>query len=357
RTIRTVDGAGNETHYRYNPDGTLFEQSSGDNLLAYTYDSDGRIETVSDAIGNTTSYVYKPSGRLHLDTNTLGHSRQYFYDNVGNLTRYVNRDGLITNSRYDDWNRRTHEYWVDPQHASGELSGSENATALNVIQSHFDSHGNLYSIADNQTNIDYQFSSSGVLLQESTSVEGFENTVSLDFAFDSLGRLDSRSLTIGGADAPQLTDQYRYDSFQRVDQITRSNFDGTGLIAGIHRDRENRLTGINTAVVHPSATTQMVDTQYAYNAQGLLQTIGHDPVATNGDPLQYQLTYIENSAQLRSVDSALDGLQQFTYDDARQIDTVQSSAIEQPIDYDFDAAGNRSVVTNADGSTDEFIFD
>ncbi|MEL6897374.1 MAG: lamin tail domain-containing protein, partial [Planctomycetota bacterium] len=57
------------------------------------------------------------------------------------------------------------------------------------------------------------------------------------------------------------------------------------------------------------------------------------------------------------MESALGGLQQFTYDDARQIDTVQLSVIDQPIDYDFDAAGNRSVVTNADGSTDEFIFD
>jgi len=155
----------------------------------------------------------------------------------------------------------------------------------------------------------------------------------------------------------QFSDTIGYDAFGRLNEISRDNsgLPGAasrgGVKANFHYDAVGRLDKVESKVKRTSGTlSDVVKTDYVFDTSGRLGTIKHAFLlsggGTNPTSLDYTNTYFNKTTLLKSTHSAVDGLQQFTYDAAKQLDTVLSSVIVQPSDYNFDANGNRTGVVN-----------
>jgi RHS repeat-associated protein len=75
-------------------------------IASFTYNSQHRPLTYTDAAGQTTTYTYNGAGQATQVTNPLGQTTRYEYDGLGYLTRIVNANGLTAASfTYDAFGR------------------------------------------------------------------------------------------------------------------------------------------------------------------------------------------------------------------------------------------------------------
>ncbi|QDT07270.1 putative deoxyribonuclease RhsB [Rubripirellula lacrimiformis] len=341
RMIQETDSLGITTEYSYYDNGQLRRQRSGDNVTTYTYDAAGRRQTLEDSAGNITSWTYDPLGRVQADANPTGALRTFQYDAAGNVTQVTNRDGLVTQYEYDNLGLLTGEYWMDPDAPSQYVKEFEFL---------YDPDGSLRWVSDADTVNALSHDGFGRLRSESSFVMAFDDWATVHFDYNPFGDRTVRELDVPATSGTELSDVYGYDSFGRTNSIDRDNGPGRGgLQASFGYDQASRLTAVTTG----TTTGPVVDTEYQFDAAGRLHSIQHDLLQNAGGTspaeLNYTLTYGDKTTLLRQIYSNLDGVQSFTYDAAGQLDQVQSTLIDQPNDYDFDAAGNRIRV--ADGNS------
>lgn len=72
--------------YRYDANGRLDEVQTGGRIATYTYDTLGRLATLTDPLGQTDSLFYDSADRLERQVLWGGRVVQYDYDAAGNLT-------------------------------------------------------------------------------------------------------------------------------------------------------------------------------------------------------------------------------------------------------------------------------
>jgi len=91
-TTKSVDPAGRETRYTYDPannrDLLTVERKNGSNyekLKGATYYGNHLPHTVTDASGQTTTLAYNAHGQLETATNALGKTTAWHYDTLGRL--------------------------------------------------------------------------------------------------------------------------------------------------------------------------------------------------------------------------------------------------------------------------------
>lgn len=135
KVTRETDPAGRVTSYVYAPNGIdLLEvhnlTGSQDDLLAkYTYNTQHRPLTATDASGQTTTFTYNTFGQVHTVTNpknetttltydangylqgiqgpVTGALTSFTYDGVGRIQSVTNPDGYTLSYAYDNLDRRT----------------------------------------------------------------------------------------------------------------------------------------------------------------------------------------------------------------------------------------------------------
>ena len=96
RVTQRIDPVGRQIDFVYASnqiDLLQVQQQTGSGmatLATYTYNSQHRPLTSTDAAGQTTTYAYNSAGQLTQSTNPLGQTTTYEYDNLGNLIRIVN---------------------------------------------------------------------------------------------------------------------------------------------------------------------------------------------------------------------------------------------------------------------------
>lgn len=191
--------ASQEVGYTYNPDGTvdtLTWKSGGTTVQSwsYSYDGAGRVDTVSNSLGESTTYAYDGEGKILTQSNSNGTSeiRTYNEDRnwptlveqkvgattfasyaleydgglntVGNLTEVTERDGSVMTYGYDTLYRLESEtrtgtgpysrtYGYDLANNVTTVNGSafatyDNGNKFNTISGgskSYDSRGNLIS--------------------------------------------------------------------------------------------------------------------------------------------------------------------------------------------------------------------
>ncbi|WP_228052109.1 RHS repeat-associated core domain-containing protein [Tychonema sp. LEGE 07199] len=322
--------SGNSIEYKYES-GQVSEVKTPTRTTGYTYDSEGRLKTVStpdmgtvtydyDSLGNLwkTSYpnnlvetrIYDSLGRLDLvktvkvDPVTkvelqVVSSYDYAVDNVGNRKEVVENSGRKVEYKYDDLNRLLEEKITNDPSGKNRVVG-------------------------------YTYDAVGNRLSKTDSVSGVTT-----YIYNGLNQL-STSTTNGVATI------YSYDSNGNlISEVTGSS----STVYRWANDGENRLMGVT---VNEGGVTRNVG--YQYNAQGI--RVGK---VVDGVETRYLIDELQPYSQVVEEYDAggnAKGSYVYGYDLVGKLQGGQSSF------YHVDGLGSTRVLTNGLGAvTDSYSYD
>ena len=298
-----TDGSGNTVQVDSDPSARTETVTGPDPRLTTitTYDADGNVakqDMVFDGRRITTSTTYDDLRLPEVSTDGLGHDSVADYDAKGNLTKLVDRDGVVTDVKYNDKGAPT-EYKVDgvvkqtfaydPQY--GDLLRVDYPGTGLFATFTYDSRGRLATTTDaggeTYTTVydtngfpDYQdgpegrtdstYSAGGKLL----SVKDPTGDVTT-YGYDDAGRLTSVK------DGRDKTWSYTYDEYgllktetDPVGKVTRHTYDASGRL----KTTEDRNGVVTTLTYGPDgqvtrrSSTDGTFTDYTYDALGRLET-------------------------------------------------------------------------------------
>ncbi len=248
---------------------------------------------------------YDERGRHSAITDTLGHVTEYGYDKQGRLittTRYLDGQPVTTLSHYDVFGNRVGQ------------TDARGSTTTYV----YDGYGRLKTTA----------SPEGV-----ATTRGYDELGRVVTTTDSLGHAsyveyDDLGRRAATTDAEDHVTRYGYDSLSRQALITDARgtvtcqeYDGLGRLITVTQNYSTGLTDQETNV----------ETQYAYNV------LGQRVVITNA----------------RSVTNSFAS---YVYDDLGRAVEV-GNALGYTTTTRYDALGQRTVVTDADGIVTRYSYD
>jgi YD repeat-containing protein len=304
---------------------------------AYTYDANQNLLTKTDALGNTWSYTYDANGYQTSQTDPLGNSSSKVYNQYGGPVTITDPVGNVQNITYDAN--------FNPSAIADSMGAAGGAV--------FDSSGNITSMTDANGKI------SKMTYDPQGNVAGVTDPLSrtASAVYDVLG--ERKSLT----DSMNNTTTYAYDPAGRLtgttyaDQSTTSvQYDGDGNVTvrtdALKRqtiytyDNANRLT--NTAYPDGTSTSTSL---YNWRGQPVTQTDQAGHVTQNVYDLAGQLT--QTTTALGTPDAAVT---QYSYDLAgRRISTTDARGnVTKSI---YDDAGRLAQTVNALGQATTYTLD
>ena len=334
--LTRVDLPDVSTPIRYEYDSShLFRNSSdarGQSEGLMTYTADGRLESVSDAAGNTTRYAYDLTTNTTTVTNPDGGTIVSRYDSNGLLLSQTNPLGHTTTHTYNSGRKKLTE-----------------TNALNQVTTYtYDSNGNQTSVTDTLgkkiTTTYNQFS--GPVTQ--TDQLGNVRTITYNAQFsptaisDSLGtlatyELDSTGNPLSFGDSNGKVTRYTYDAYGHM--LTKT--DPLGRTTSYTYDQMGRVateTDPRGAVIRKT-----------YDALGRLLTIT--------DPLGGVTTneYDGNANKIAETDAA-GRRTTYTYNAVNRMIKV-THADGTTIEYTYDFRGNPLTEKDQEGHTRTFVYD
>jgi YD repeat-containing protein len=211
-----IDAMGRLTRYQIDPaNGNMLSMSevagapgpADDVITAYTYTSQGLVDTMTDPLGRVTDYDYDLLGRLIQVTMAQGTPdegvMQYEYDAAGNVTATVDPNGNRTQLEYDLMNRLTRVVEADPDGADPTLQSP-------VSSFTYDAAGNVLSSTDSRDNeTTYGYDARDRVIRV-TDARGKDT----QFQYDREGNLLSQRDELGHETRP------RYDARHRPVEMT-----------------------------------------------------------------------------------------------------------------------------------------
>ena len=268
-----------------------------------TYDGASNLETITDALGNTTTNHYDNMNRLKTSIDALNQNKERQYDNRGNLKQVVdpateNRaKPVITSATYNpkgqvktitdpEGNTQSYDYDVlgnlltETTPFGGKYSYTYNN--LNLLKSStnargqtatysYDAAGRITSLTDQVDSTSYTYDENGNLLTVSSA-----NAGTITRTFDKLNRVKTYT------DASGNTIQYDYDGAGNLKKLTYPNgqaitysYDSSGLLTDTvdfkggttHYDYDNN--GRIKTITRPNGTTRTT----TYDKAGQVKTI------------------------------------------------------------------------------------
>ena len=289
---------------------------------SFTYDGAGNLTTVKDPKGNTTRYLYDGFGNLISQTSPDTGTTSYDYDSLGRLTRMTRADGTATTlSGYDAANR------------VGQIQAG-NQTITLAYDSCTNGKGHLCSITD----------SSG----------------STSYGYRLNGQLSSQTNIIGGT---SYTTSWTYDNRERPTSMTYPG----GNVVSYSYDTNSDVTGVTATI---GGVTHTVASSFVYSAHGLgpmtKMTSGNSLLSTLTYDTDYRLTKV-NTGSIKSLSYGYDADNNLTsltnnntaansqiygYDSLYRLTGVTSTGLGNQ-SINFDANGNRSSASSG-GVTDTY---
>ncbi|HEU0153471.1 MAG TPA: putative Ig domain-containing protein [Arenimonas sp.] len=366
--ISQISAEGSVSHFRYTGFGELYERDTAVGTAAmstsrFEYDRRGMLVAQIDNPGpsgpqRTTSTTYDAFGRVLSSTDARGNEVTHSYDRLGRLISqsrsvYQGLTGLerieTVSSTYDAFGRSlTHTnamgqattYSYDDATRSLVVTSAQGLSVTTVRNR----HGETLTVTDPAGAVTtYEYDQSGQLTRTINPVEDFRtseydargllaatvdvNGTRTTFTYDAVGRVLTRTEDAGTGKL-NLTTTYAYDGQGRNVTVT----DPLGKITTLGYDREGRvLTSIR------DTNGLALQTTYAWDAAGR------------------QLSVIEGDGtpEARTVRYAYDAL-------GRRIsETVDpgTGKLNLVTEYGYDANGNVTTRTGADGHITHFVYD
>jgi RHS repeat-associated protein len=309
-TLRSAtDGNGNKTTYGYNSlrqltsinppvagtNGVVGTQLGSTSM---TYDSLGRLATLTDGKGQVHTYSYDPLDRLKKDLLSSGDYFQYTYDAAGNLKQRDEKKGASTTSSaygYDTLNRPSSEgfpggqsngytYTLNSQLATLTTTGGTTSYGYDAI----DRVTSITDPSNAQVTYAYDDGTTGSTPRSQTMTMPGGAATKTDFnqsgrptkieTANSSGAIQRRSYSYAdtgaatgtGAlvttmtDLAGITTTYHYNATGLLDDVKKPNGSNTDEWAWAFDHASNRLS--KTTTFAGSSTT----TSYKYNANNQL---------------------------------------------------------------------------------------
>jgi RHS repeat-associated protein len=187
-TVRDENHAAANTSYAYDPAGRVVTVKQSMITTRYTYDVHGNLTTVTDPNGNTTSYRYDDFGRLLSQQSAVTGTTTYQYDSAGNLIELADANSTVTSRSYDVLNRVTN--------ATSVRSGVATETVTYLYDEDPCGMGNgtgrLTTMSDPAGVSTYCYERRGLLaLEDRSSTYAGESAVTTIYGYDADGNRES----------------------------------------------------------------------------------------------------------------------------------------------------------------------
>jgi YD repeat-containing protein len=382
RLIRQIDPDLVETHYGYDDVANVRTITRAANTadaaaVSYTYDLDDRLETETDALGNTTTYRYDEEDNLTRVIDPLNHTTQFVYDDVGQVETIIDPEGNRTEFRYDRNGNRTQV--IGPSghflatsddasakakrvelgfamneadlsdndreqlrglHATTTYYNSNNEVVLTVdaegyaVKSDYDANGNVMRETLFQTPLSIPVDRNN----EPTPTSDAQEDQVVEFAYDKLNRLVTRTSADG------FDEHFVYDAGGNLIE-RRQALDLAGTEEAVTRfyydtlDREvARLTPEGHLVRFGYNKVGKRTSKIVYEQRAAVPTPGNQPTPASGDTGR---------------------LTTFAYDVNGRLEREVSPTATT--EFIYDARGNQRFIVEAVGTDEqrqtEFIYD
>lgn len=337
----SADSLDHRTIFLYDEDHFLVEilDPRGVQAVRSTYDRDGRLVEVIDALGQKMKLQHDLDARREVVTNRLGFARILEYDRRGNIVAETDELGHVTRRTYDAEDRLLTE--TDPLGNTtrneydnlGDLLAFEDALG-NRSTFTYDPRGNLLRETDG----------GGVTLESTYDKRGNQITTTsalgsiLQFQYDTNGNVISET------DASGATTRHEYDAQGRRIRTISS----LGVETFFTYNLTGNLLSRATPIKQPDGTTKDAATFFNVDAAG--RTIS----TTYPDGTIERKEYTSTGKIYRSTDT-MGRLTMYLYDlNDRLIQTSFPDGTSETRDYD--AEGNLTSVTNREGRQKKFLY-
>ncbi len=344
RLLSVTDAEGNVTSFEYG-NGSLPVKAIDPegNITQYGYDSLGRRISVTTADG-TTKFTYNEKDKIEKIIDPAGNITRMKYDARGNLIKSINPEQYV--SSQDDGEGYTYLYdgmdqlirETDPYLAVGAYQYDE---AGNLTK---EGNPNYYNAsAVDSLGFGYEFDGHGRLIRMANP-SGEKSRLKYDPAGNIIAAISANHYDEASDNGPEM--RYEYDAANRLvnikdtdgNIIQRMLYDSDGNIVK-EMDAKGYLSGTNDSGRY--------GTLYSYNLAGWL-TEERVPLKIENGMVYYQIT-------------------RYTYDKNGQIVTEKSSQKYVSIDgepsewniitYSYDKNGNVKTVTDSIGGMIEYSYD
>lgn len=253
----TLDLAGNQLN-------TQIKGSSGD--LTYTagqvFDELSRVMTMIGSKGETTSIEYDKYGNEVAVTNPRGYVTNSTYNDFNRKTS-TSRIGSNSSITYDDYNRLTQIYTGEGQYTHYEYDNFDNVIEVRSLSTGVSNY--IYDEAANKVNYEDA------------------NGHTINYSYDSINRL----IKVNYENAPDENITYEYDATLWCPQVSISSICGSTKNYGVGKlttiknanyttyfryDHQGNLTG-KTQVTNDPVSNKLHPVEYSYNANSQLTHI------------------------------------------------------------------------------------
>lgn len=280
---------GSRTTFEYDAGGNLLESTiklDNDGTEAstrYTYDSRGRLLTVTDAEGNTTAIEYGSSGLPHKITDPEQNKVVYGYDAVNRRISVTTDDGTTTT----------------------EYNGRDNIVRItdpegNITRMKYDQIGNLIK-----------------LIKPEEYSEADDDGDGYTFYYDAMDRLIKQVDPLGNVSAARYDQEGRKIKEVNPNYYSSSAGDGAGF--AFEYDARGRLI----SVVNPSGQKAGIKYDAAGNRIKEINANNYNEAINDGPGIQY--TYDQMNRRIEVRDTEGNVINRYVYDvDGRIIKEIDA---------------------------------
>jgi RHS repeat-associated protein len=352
-TLGAGTAAAATTSYSYDPAtlGIISETNPDGDTTTNTYDANGNLLTSTDPLGNTTTYTYNSLNEVTSKEDPLGDTTSYGYDSDGNLLSVTDPDGYTTSYAYGDTaypgditsvtdpDGHVTAYTYDGDGDVATSSVSPSATVTDTTAYAYDADGERYcSVTPVEVAAGVTCPAVGSAAKAGTTTTAYDADGEVTSVTDPDGNVTTDTYNANGevattTDAGGHVTSYAYNG---DGQQLRETQPGGSVLATTYDPDGNVTSQVNAA---GKATT------YAYDALGR--------VVSTTSPLGAVTTYGYDPAGNRTSETDAAGrVTTSTYDADGDLTGVSySDGATSPVAYTYNAAGQRTSMTDGTGTT------
>jgi RHS repeat-associated protein len=367
RLTSTVDAVGNTTSLTRDGSGRIVTIAApGGRSLTLAYNASGKVSTLSGPTGVLAAYAYDAQGMLQAVSYPDGSGYTFTYDSLGQVLTVLDATGRVV---------ETHTYDAQGRGLTSEIADGREK----------------YTLAYDDFTTTVTDGLGTVTVYEMKRIHGMRYVTKIsgpcsgcgggggqvqEWAYDAMGRLTSHT------DGSGNTTTYAYNAngdleteTNELDQTTSYTYDSAGRVLTTSRPGGG-LTTLTHGSAGPLTITEKVDattnrtTTLTYTTAGKPETIT-DPrnktttLAYNStgdltsvtDPLTHATTFGYDSMGRRTtVTDALNNTTTTTYDARGRVTRITSPDTTHT-DFAYDLAGRRTSVTDPLGRTTHYAYD
>ena len=343
---------GGKTSYRYDKNGQMIEEKTGDSYhITYSYDKAGNRKTVTNSRGQITEYEYDKAGRVIKQKDEAGEI-SYTYDANGNcliISETVSESGVQSVSvntitrTYDALNRVTSQTDADGNHIGYAYDMQGNLSVLTYpdgkeLEYSYDKNGNVILVTDwENRETSFSYDKNGRLVRTERADGSTESR-----SYDKAGQLLQIKDT--AKDGRLITDlSYSYNENGNIEQIRDKNAGTAGMESKTETmtyDAVNRLISYNGKAVNYDAENNRI---------GIIKNAGTEQESRTGyvvDGTSGELTQILQSRTEEAAKSADVGITTYLYAGNRLL----AEDGEEYLTYHFNNVGSTTAVTDKSGN-------